>query len=190
MIWAWLLTALLVLAGQTAAGADIPGDDSARSEMLPAKTALRVHLTEALSSDHSRTGQHFSFVVLDPVAVDGRPLIARGAKGAGTVLLAGKAGTAGHEGDLTLRLDSVPTVGGHKLVFDDQRIRINGRNRKVMSGALGLIPWAGLGARFIRGSEIRIDPRTPITTVLDRAAVTEGPFAPVPVTAQPSATPT
>jgi hypothetical protein len=36
----------------------------------------------------------------------------------------------------------------------------------VMSGVLGLIPFAGLGARFIRGSEIHIGTKTPIETVL------------------------
>jgi hypothetical protein len=107
----------------------------------------------------------------------------------GTLLLAGKAGTSGHEGDLTLRLDSIPTVSGRQLIFDDQRMRINGRNRKVVAGVLGFIPYAGLGARFIRGSEISLDPQTPLTTVLDRKAVTLRPLPADPVSVQPRATP-
>lgn len=169
MIRAWLLAATLILTTSAAASA---GD---RLETIPAKTPLHFHLAESLSSDRSITGQRFSFVMLDPIVVRGKTLVAKGTVGAGTVLLAGHSGTSGHEGDLTLRLNSIPTVDGRQLIFDDQRMRINGRNRKVMAGVLGFIPYAGLGARFIRGAEIRITRDTPVTTVLERNAATIDP---------------
>ena len=96
--------------------------------------------------------------MLDPVAVDGRTVIAAGATGHGTLLLAGHAGNSGHEGDLTLRLDVIPTVDNRQMVFADQRLRINGKNKKIMSGVLGVIPYAGFGARFIRGQAVVIEP--------------------------------
>ncbi|MBD5606476.1 MAG: hypothetical protein IAI48_15505, partial [Candidatus Eremiobacteraeota bacterium] len=80
------------------------------------------------------------------------------------------AGSQGHEGDLTLRLDSLHTADGRTFSFDDQRFEIDGRNRKIVSGLLGLVPYAGVGARFIRGSDVRVDPSTPIETVLLRSA--------------------
>jgi len=96
----------------------------------------------------------------------GTVLIPPGSHGAGTLLVAGHAGSSGHEGDLTLRLDTVTTPDGDTLEFHDQRIRLNGRNRRVTTSVLGFVPYAGIGARFIRGQESVVQPSTEIRTVL------------------------
>jgi hypothetical protein len=168
------VAAAIVLLATLAAAPPAPGPTA-----VPAKTAVRFHLTQPVSSNGNKSGTPFTFVLLDPIAVDGRTLVPSGATGAGTLLLAGHAGTSGHEGDLTLRLDSIATPDGHEILFNDQRLRINGLNRKIMAGLLGFIPYAGIGARFIRGEDVRIAARTPITTVLDRPAalVTRQPVA-------------
>lgn len=147
---------------------------------IDAGTHLKFHLAAPLSSNDSKTGQHFDFVLLDPILVDGKTLFATGAAGLGTLLLAGKAGTSGHEGDLTLRIDSVCDAGGTLMTFDDQRIAINGQNKKLQSHILGFIPYVGVGARLIRGSDIAIAPSTPIETVLLRpATITEAGCTPL-----------
>lgn len=146
---------------------------------LPAGTSIRFHLVRPLMSDRSKSGQPFSFVLLAPVTVAGRVLVANGAVGSGTVVLAGHNGTSGHEGDLTLRLDALPAVNGTRVTFCKQQLRINGRNRKVMSGVLGFIPFAGLGALFIRGSEVRISTSTPIETVLLEPTTSPPNYCPV-----------
>lgn len=156
-----LATAILIaaLATEPATTAPVPVS-------LPAGTQIQFHLMQPLMSDKTKTGQPFSFVLLEPVVVAGAVVVANGAVGSGTVVLSGHNGTSGHEGDLTLRLDTLPAVDGTQLDFCKQQIRINGRNKKVMSAVLGFIPFAGFGARFIRGSEIHIDTATPIETVL------------------------
>jgi hypothetical protein len=152
---------------------------------LPAGTRLRFHLVRPLMSDHSKTGQPFSFVLLEAVSVGGRVLVDNGAVGTGTVVLAGHNGTSGHEGDLTLRLDQMPAINGAPVVFCKQQLRLNGRNKKVVSGLLGLIPFAGLGARYIRGSEIHISTKTPIETVLLEATGTPPNYCPVTISKYP-----
>jgi len=148
----------------------------AQSPEVPPGTHLRFHLNAPLSSGKSKTGQPFAFTLLSPIRVDNGVVIPAGAQGAGTLLLAGHAGSQGHEGDLTLRLDGVRMVNGKQLRFKDQRIELNGRNRKVASGLLGFVPVVGYGAMLIRGSESRIDAKTPIETVLENAAfVTSSP---------------
>jgi hypothetical protein len=159
-----LTAAILMLATGTAALAD-PIVDA-----VPAQTPVRFHLTQAVSSNQSKSGTPFTFVLLDPIAVGATTLVPSGAIGDGTLVLAGHAGTSGHEGDLTLRLDSIRTSDGRRIRFDDQRLRINGHNKKIMAGVLGFIPYAGMGARFIRGADVRIDSDTPIVTRLERAA--------------------
>jgi hypothetical protein len=137
---------------------------------LPAGTHLRFHLVRPLTSDKSRTGQPFSFVLLGAISAGGQVLVNDGAVGTGTVVLAGHAGSAGHEGDLTLRLDRLPAANGSQVLFCSQQMRINGRNRKIMSGILGFIP--------IRGSEIRISTKTPIETVLLQPTATPPNYCP------------
>jgi hypothetical protein len=141
--------------------------------VVPAGTVVSFHLDAAISSAQSKTGDRFTFTVIQPIAVDSRVLVPAGAHGAGTILLAGHAGSSGHEGDLTLRLDWVGTPDGNRLAFLDQRLEINGRNRKVTSGLLGFVPFAGLGARFIRGNESRVEPDHAIETVLKNPATVE-----------------
>ena len=147
-----------------------PSTNPSPAIVVPAGAHVRFHLDAALSSAKSKTGQHFSFTLLDPIEVASNVLAAAGAPGDGTVMLAGHAGNSGHEGDLTLRLDSVRSVDGSRLAFADQRVQINGRNRKVAAGVLGFVPFAGIGARFIRGSEIQVAPDRPIETVLKKPA--------------------
>lgn len=157
--------------------------------VVPAGTRLRFHLDEPLSSDGSKTGQHFTFTMLDPVTVDGATVVTANAHGDGTVVLAGRAGTSGHEGDLTLRLDSIATPNGNRLTPDDEQVEINGTNHKVASAVLGFVPWVGLGAIFIHGHQIRIGTDTPVLVVIKNSAMVTSQVeaaAPVPV-ASPSA---
>lgn len=153
-----------VLAGQSIAAA-------AGGDVIPAGTRVHFHLTEAVSSAHSRSGQPFTFVLSEPLVVDGRTIAAQGSTGRGTLLLAGHAGPGGHEGDLTLRLDHIQT-SDEVISFQDQRFEVNGPNKKIASAALGFVPIVGLAAHFIRGSEIRVDPATPLETVLVHPAGT------------------
>ena len=138
---------------------------------VAAGTRIRFHVDAPLSSATSKTGETFAFTLLDPVQTTGGRVIPAGTKGSGTLLLAGHAGSGGHEGDLTLGLDTLDLGGGQTLRFDNQRFEVNGRNRKAASSILGFIPIIGYGAMFMRGSDVRIDPSTPIETVLARSAL-------------------
>jgi hypothetical protein len=101
--------------------------------------------------------------------------------GLGLVFLSGASGSNGHEGDLTIRPDSVRTPDGRVVTFDDQRIGINGRNRKIASTLLGFVPFAGIAAGYIRGSDIHIDDKTPIDTVLLHPATVTKAGSPTPL---------
>ena len=138
---------------------------------VPPGTRIRFHVDAPLSSATSKTGETFAFTLLDAVHTTGERVIPAGTKGSGTLVLAGHAGSGGHEGDLTLRLDTLDLGDGHTLHFDNQRFEVNGRNRKAASSILGFIPIVGYAAMFMRGNEVRIDPATPIETVLERSAL-------------------
>jgi hypothetical protein len=140
--------------------------------IIPPGTKLTFHVTAPISSvkNTTKSGSTFQFVMIDPVVVGGETIVSQGAQGTGTVLLSGHAGNEGHEGDITLRIDTVAGTDGRLIAFNDQHFEVNGPNRKVASGVLGFVPFAGAGAFFIPGKDITIDQNTPINTVLLQAA--------------------
>ncbi len=146
----------------------IPGATSPPGDLnrLPPGTKIVFHVVTPVSSDKSKNGDPFAFAIVEPVVVDGRTVIAAGASGTGTVILAGKSGNEGHEGDLTLRLDTATSVNGTTIAFDRQTFEVNGGNLRAESSGLGLVPFAGLGAFFIHGKNITLDDKTAVTTVL------------------------
>jgi len=176
-------SALLLFCVAASATVALADDAPIAPASVATGTPVRFHLVERLASDQSKTGQTFAFVLLDPISVDARVLAAAGAVGTGTLLLAGHNGTSGHEGDLTLRLDAVPTVDGRSVIFDDQQLHINGQNTRAVAQVLGFVPFLGTGARFIRGNEIRLEPTLPIRTVLLRPAAVRAVASPAPSTA-------
>jgi len=154
---------------------------------IPAGTHVRFHLTAPLSSNESKTGQHFDFVLLEPIAVDGTVVAPVGDEGEGTVLLAGHAGMKGHEGDLTLRLDFVEDPDGGDVVFENQHFEVNGVNEKAASALAGFIPFVGFFAQFIRGQDEHLGVNREIETVLMHpATVLPAPQQPSCVAALPT----
>jgi hypothetical protein len=154
---------------------------------IPPGTHVRFHLTAPLSSNESKTGQHFGFILTQPIVVAGTVIAPAGDGGEGTVLLAGHAGMKGHEGDLTLRIDFVEEADGGDVVFDNQRFEINGTNEKAASALAGMIPIVGFFAQFIRGQDEHLGVNHEIeTALLHPARLLGAPEQPVP-TATPNA---
>ena len=138
---------------------------------LPPGTPLQVKLSEALSSNGSKTGQVFAFTMATPVTVEGRVVVEAGAKGKGTVVLAGHAGGSGHEGDLKLRFNSVSAAGGGMLPLAAD-FTTEGHKRKTAALLSGFIPFVGMGAPYlIRGDDIEIKAGTVLKVSTPTVAV-------------------
>ena len=179
----WLV-ALLLAATPSSARAD----ESACT--IPAGTHVTFLLNAPLSSAKNRTGEAFGFTLVRSIDAPGCTVDAEGAVGIGLVYLSGASGASGHEGDLTIRPDSIHLKDGRTVTFDDQRIGINGRNRKIASNVLGFVPFVGIAAGYIRGSDIRIDDKTPIDTVLlHPATVSYATPTPIALPSDPAAPP-
>jgi hypothetical protein len=155
--------------------------DGATLCTIPAGTHVTFLLNAPLSSAKNQTGEAFGFTLVHPIDAPGCTIPVDGAVGLGLVFLSGASGSNGHEGDLTIRPDSIRTPDGRVVTFDDQRIGINGRNRKIASTLLGFVPFAGIAAGYIRGSDIRIDDKTPIDTVLLHPATVTRSDSPTPL---------
>ena len=103
--------------GGTSAKKTVP----AAAVTIPAGTVITVRLGETLSSKSSQAGQGFSATVAEPVTVDGKTLVDRGASAHGTVVAAKAMGHFKGGALLEVRLDSVA---------------INGRDQNIQTSAV------------------------------------------------------
>lgn len=161
----------LLLAG-TSLIAPVAAHAYTMTTTIPAGTQIRFHLDSQLSSNGSKTGQRFTFTMLDPIAIGDRVVVPSGSVGQGTVLLAGPAAWAGHEGDLTLQLDSVQTATGQILKFTDQRLEVNGPkfrgSESLFHTSIMTLP------KDLQGHDVTIDTNRTLTTDLTSSATVVG----------------
>lgn len=87
-----------------------PAEPRAKPIVVPEGTAITVTVDQAVSSKTNEAGDHFVASVAEPVVVDGKVVIARGAKVSGTVTDSKSAGRFKGNAELSLTLTSV-TVG-------------------------------------------------------------------------------
>lgn len=99
-------------AGKSAASKPVPQTIS-----IPVGTVITVRLGETLSSKSSSAGQSFSATVAEPVAVDGKTVIEKGAAARGTVVDAKGMGHFKGGALLEVRLSSV-TINGKETSVD------------------------------------------------------------------------
>ena len=115
-----------------------------RSTTVPEGTVLHVRLNETLSSKASTPGQSFSAVVDEPVMMDGKAVIPKGADASGTVVDAKPLGKFKGGARLQIRLESV-SFGGNSYSIDTSSVartaKGKGKRTAVMIGG-----GAGLGA--------------------------------------------
>lgn len=154
---------------------------------IAAATKIPLHLTKMISSHDAASGDKFSFMVDQDVAVNGVTIIARCTVGSGTVAFSGKHGINGHEGNLHLRFDSVPAIDGTMVALSPTEQQFNGKDRKVE---------AALVSRWINGDDVEVPPTQPSfaevavdTAIKGAATAASAPACPAPSAAPVSTTP-
>jgi hypothetical protein len=80
--------------------------------VVPSGTVLTVTTSQGLSSKTSQTGQTFLATLAQPISVEGRSALPKGATVSGTVVSAKAKGKVKGEGELSIQLTSI-SVGGH-----------------------------------------------------------------------------
>lgn len=150
-------------------------------------TAVKLRLTENLTSATAKTGQQVLFEVTEEVDVDGVPVIAKGAQAVATVTDAATKKSMGRGGKLDVNVDSVRLADGEKVQLRAVQDTKGGGHMAVMTGAmvatsLVFFPAAPLFL-FIHGKDITIPEGTPVTafvqgdTKLDMAKLRPAPAA-------------
>jgi len=129
---------------------------------VPSGTAVTVRLQTPVSSARSQAGETFDAVLDEPLMVDGRTVVPRGAAVRGKVTIARHSGRLHHPGELGLTLVSV-AVQGKDIPLETSHVFAKGgshkkRNLESIGGGAGagaLIGGiAGGGAGAVVGSAI------------------------------------
>jgi hypothetical protein len=129
---------------------------------IPAGTVITVRLNDTLGSNVSESGQSFTATVIDPIEVDQRTVIARGATATGTVVDAQPLGRFEGGASLQLRLDSVD-ANGHTAHIEtaviDRSEKGKGKRTATMIGGgaaagalIGALAGGGKGAAIGAGA--------------------------------------
>jgi hypothetical protein len=148
-------------------------------------TAVKMRLTENLTSATAKMGQQVSFEVLDEVDLLGVPVIAKGAQALATVTTAETKKSMGRGGKLDVNIDSVRLMDGENAALSATQDAKGGGHVGVMTAgivgaAIVFFPAAPL-LLFIHGKDITIPKGTEVTAfIAGDMKLDLAKFAPVP----------
>lgn len=156
--------------------------------LVPESTVIHVVLDQAVASDQSRPGDHFEATVSEPVVVDGKTVIPKGASAEGLVIDSRRSGRLMGRARLQLALESVAVDGQSYNVRTTSSSRSGGNHKKrdwawIGGGAgggalIGALAAGGKGALiggpvgagagtavayFTGKKDIHLRPETPLT---------------------------
>jgi hypothetical protein len=160
----------LVSAPTSVVATETPGGSAARASApntLLDGTAVKMRLTENLTSATAKMGQKVSFEVLEEVDLLGVPVIAKGAQALATVTTAETKKSMGRGGKLDVNIDSVRLLDGENAALSaTQNAKGGGHVGAMTAGMVGtaivFFPAAPL-LLFIHGKDITIPKGTEVT---------------------------
>ena len=96
---------------------------------VPDDTSIHVTLNQAVSSDQSRPGDHFTATVSQPIILDDKTVVPEGAEVEGIVVDARRSGRLRGRAHLQLALESVDVNGTDYKIRTGSTVRIGGKHR-------------------------------------------------------------
>ena len=133
------VAAILAIAfGVTAA--TLPKREKLEAMTVPEETRIHVTLDQAVASDENRPGDHFEARVSEPVVIDGKTVIPKGALAEGLVVDARRSGRLRGRARLQLALQGVQVNGTDYDVRTASSWRTGGDHKKRN------LAWIGGGA--------------------------------------------
>jgi hypothetical protein len=137
--------------------------------LVPAGTAVPVHVVGTISSGSAKKGDSFQIQAAQDVVVNGMVVIPQGAGGEGIISDVDSAGGNGHSGALSLSFTFIFSADGGKIDLSDATQQQSEEDRKGASSTATIIGFAtfGLGGLFghnlAHGRQKTIDEKTIMT---------------------------
>jgi len=124
---------------------EAPAPDSVT---IPAGTPISVRLQNAVSSASARPGDEFAAVIDEPIVVDGRTVVPRGAGVTGRVVAARSSGRLHNSGYLRLALATIDVNGKATPIHSSSVFIMGGAHKKRNLALIG----GGTGAGALIGA--------------------------------------
>jgi hypothetical protein len=147
---------------------------------------VRVRVMQELSSKTANVGDLIESEVADDVEVNGKVVIAKGAKALGTITAVQRAAWLGRPGRLGFTFEYARAVDGNRVRLRATAERI-GQGSEALTWGLGLLIFLPL--LLIKGKEMEVKSGTVFNTFVDRDAVVAVPLPPVTNETQPVSIP-
>jgi hypothetical protein len=134
--------------------------------LVPAGTAVPVHVVGSISSGSAKAGDVFQIQVADDVVVNGMIVFPKDAGGQGHIVDSDSAGGNGHSGSLSMAFDYVYSADGGRVQLSSAAQKQSEEDRKGASSTATIIGVAtfGLGGLFghnlAHGRQKKIDEKT------------------------------
>jgi PEGA domain len=151
-------------------------------------------LTRTLSSAVCRAGDRIDFEVVEPILLDGIPVISQGGIAWGTVTEAQHKRRMGRGGKLAIQIDSVQMANSEKAKLRAVREAQGGGHKAVIGGAMvgtAIVFWPAAPVFLLfHGKDVKIPEGTEVTAYVNGDTVfvpPAGTAAPAPEAASPAA---
>ena len=151
-----------------------PGNSAIPGFTIPADTPIMIRMIDSVNSDTARRGQTFQASLDEPIYVDGRQVVPRGADVLTKLVNDQKAGKLQGQTSLTLALSQI-SINGHYVDVTSTDVQTTaasqtGRTAKVVGGTaalgaiVGAIAGGGKGAAIGAGSGAALGGATQVFT--------------------------
>lgn len=115
---------------------------------LPEATQIHVTLNAAVASDRNKPGDHFEATIAQPILIDGKTVIPKGARATGVVVDARPSGRLKGRAHLQLALESVSVNGSSYDIRTASEATIGARHKSHNLALIG----GGAGGGFLIGA--------------------------------------
>lgn len=115
---------------------------------LPEATQIHVTLNAAVASDRNKPGDHFEATIAQPILIDGKTVIPKGARATGVVVDARPSGRLKGRAHLQLALESVSVNGSSYGIRTASEATIGARHKSHNLALIG----GGAGGGFLIGA--------------------------------------
>ena len=155
--------------------------------VVPDGTKVRVRLDQSLSSATADEGQTVELSVTDAIHVDGKLVVAEGARATGTVVIAQEKRRMGRAGKLDFSVDRIRAVNGEWLPVRYTLTKKAGDSKAVSTGVItagvAVVFWPAAPFVLLRkGKDIDINKGVTFDVFVDGNHTVGGPGAPVQTT--------
>jgi hypothetical protein len=169
--------------------AEAPVTAQSKDTLLPTGTLFRIAMNSSISSAHSKTGDKFTFTVVDDVKIGDRIAIPAGTAGTGTVERAAPAHGGQVDGILRVQFDPIKLPDGTLVDADitQESLSADQNQHNGLAGSVADVADITLPGFFLidflrKGNDVTLGAGAPF-----HVAVIEDAYLPQPVAQAPAA---